>query len=163
MLGNFSAIIVSYGFKRRIGYYIIQVYAPDIFIVMLSWIVFWMDKDDMGNRMALGITTILTIMFLLGATNGSMPKVSYAKALDWYLLISFVFVFLSLVECMIVFLISPKKKPARKKTDMDKVNFWDMYKIVFERVYVGSRSTRGDCKTRGGRYFMLAHYGVSIG
>ena len=74
-----------------------------MFVVVLSWIVFWMDKTDMGNRMALGITTILTIMFLLGSLNGSMPKVSYPKALDWYLLVSFSLAFLSLVECMIVF------------------------------------------------------------
>ncbi len=60
----------------------------------------------MGNRMALGLTTILTIMFLLGALNGTLPKVSYPKALDWYLLVSFAFVFLSLVECMIVFILN---------------------------------------------------------
>ena len=103
LLGNFSTITVTFSFKRRIGYYLIQVYFPDMFVVALSWIVFWMDKDDMGNRMALGITTILTIMFLLGSLNGTLPKVSYPKALDWYLLMSFAFVFLSLVECMIVF------------------------------------------------------------
>ena len=103
LLGNFSTITVTFSFERRIGYYLIQVYFPDIFVVALSWIVFWMDKDDMGNRMALGITTILTIMFLLGSLNGTLPKVSYPKALDWYLLMSFLFVFLSLVECMIVF------------------------------------------------------------
>jgi len=102
-IGNFSTITVTFSFQRRIGYYLIQVYFPDIFVVALSWIVFWMDKDDMGNRMALGITTILTIMFLLGSLNGTLPKVSYPKALDWYLLMSFAFVFLSLVECMIVF------------------------------------------------------------
>ena len=96
---------MTYFFKRRIGYYLIQVYFPDMFVVVLSWIVFWMDKTDMGNRMALGITTILTIMFLLGSLNGSMPKVSYPKALDWYLLVSFSLAFLSLVECMIVFVV----------------------------------------------------------
>ncbi|EDO38215.1 predicted protein, partial [Nematostella vectensis] len=83
--GDFEAIIVTFTFKRRLGYFIIQVFAPDIFVVMLSWIVFWMDREDMGNRMALGITIILTIMFLLGAINSSMPRVSYPKALDWYL------------------------------------------------------------------------------
>ena len=62
-----------------------------------------MQKDDIGNRMALGITTVLTIMFLLGSLNGNLPKVSYPKALDWYLLVSFSFVFLSLIECMIVY------------------------------------------------------------
>ena len=64
----------------------------------------------MGNRMALGITTILTIMFLLGSLNGNLPKVSYPKALDWYLLVSFTFVFLSLMECMVVFLFASKAK-----------------------------------------------------
>ena len=102
--GNFSTMTATFLFDRRIGYFLIQVYFPDIFVVTLSWIVFWMEKEDMGNRMALGITTILTIMFLLGSLNGNLPKVSYPKALDWYLLVSFSFVFLSLVECMIVFL-----------------------------------------------------------
>ena len=116
LLGNFSTITVTYYFKRRMGYYLIQVYFPDICVVALSWIVFWMDKNDMGNRMALGITTILTIMFLLGSLNGTLPRVSYPKALDWYLLVSFSFAFLSLVECMIVFVVwlSSNKRKAKK-------------------------------------------------
>lgn len=97
---------MTYFLKRHIGYYLIQVYFPDIFVVALSWIVFWMDKNDMGNRMAIGITTILTITFLLRSLNGFMPRVSYPKALDWYLLVSFTLTFLSLVECMIVFVVS---------------------------------------------------------
>ena len=74
-----------------------------------------MEKDDIGNRMALGITTILTIMFLLGSLNGNLPKVSYPKALDWYLLVSFSFVFLSLIECMIVYLFVAEAKPGKQK------------------------------------------------
>ena len=103
-LGSFSTIKATFSFQRRIGYYLIQAYFPSIFIVILSWIVFWMDKEDMGDRITLGITAILTIMFLLGSLNGNLPKVSYPKALDWYLLVSFSFVFLSLLECTIVFL-----------------------------------------------------------
>ena len=105
----------TFAFERRIGYYLIQVYFPDIFVVVLSWIVFWMDKDDMGNRMTLGITSILTIMFLLGSLNGNLPKVSYPKALDWYLLVSFSFVFLTLIECTIVFLFESSAKQDEEK------------------------------------------------
>ena len=105
----------TFSFERRIGYYLIQVYFPDIFVVVLSWIVFWMDKDDMGNRMTLGITSILTIMFLLGSLNGNLPKVSYPKALDWYLLVSFSFVFLTLIECTIVFLFESSAKQDEEK------------------------------------------------
>lgn len=67
----------------------------------------------MGNRMAVGITTILTITFLLGSLNGFMPRVSYPKALDWYLLVSFTLTFLSLVECMIVFVVSMSENKVR--------------------------------------------------
>ena len=69
----------------------------------------------MGNRMALGITTILTIMFLLGSLNGSLPKVSYPKALDWYLLVSFAFIFLTMVECMIVFILNLSANEDKEK------------------------------------------------
>lgn len=113
---NYSIITATFDFDRRIGYFLIQVYFPDIFVVVLSWIVFWMEIDDIGNRMALGITTILTIMFLLGSLNGNLPKVSYPKALDWYLLVSFSFVFLSLIECIVVFIICRKAKSCKEGT-----------------------------------------------
>ena len=102
----FSTIAVTFSFKRRIGYFLIQAFYPNIIVVLISWIVFWMEKEDIGNRMVLGITCILTIMFLLGSLNGNLPKVSYPKALDWYLLMSFVFVFMALVECIIVYVLN---------------------------------------------------------
>lgn len=53
--------------------------------------------------MAVGVTTILTIVFLLGSANASLPRVSYAKAIDWYIMVSFAFIFAALFECMLVF------------------------------------------------------------
>ena len=63
----------------------------------------------MGGRVGLGITTILTIMFLLGSVNMSLPRVSYPKAIDWFLIGSFLMVFLVLVECIIVYILRPNK------------------------------------------------------
>ena len=94
-----------------------------------------MEQDDIGNRMALGITTILTIMFLLGSLNGNLPKVSYPKALDWYLLVSFSFVFLSLIECMIVYVYSSKADSHEMQIKC-KVNMrfcYDMISMVMKR------------------------------
>ena len=59
--------------------------------------------QDMNTRMFVGITTILTNVFLMGCANASLPGVSYAKAIDWYLMVSFEFIFVALVECMLVF------------------------------------------------------------
>ena len=70
----------------------------------------------MGGRVGLGITTLLTIMFLLGSVNMSLPRVSYAKAIDWYLIVSFVFVFLVLMECIIVYILRPRKRSREEST-----------------------------------------------
>ena len=83
-------------------------------MVAISWIVFWLDQDDMGGRVGLGITTILTIMFLLGSVNMSLPRVSYPKAIDWFLIVSFLFVFLVLVECITVYILRPRKHKSKK-------------------------------------------------
>ncbi|PFX21850.1 Gamma-aminobutyric acid receptor subunit beta-1 [Stylophora pistillata] len=153
--GNFSTMTATFSFERRIGYFLIQIYFPDIFVVVLSWTVFWMEKDDMGNRMALGFTTILTIMFLLGSLNGNLPKVSYAKALDWYLLVSFSFVFLSLIECMVVFLFASKAKQDEteikyKKNDIPLRNrFWSSLRSVIGSNSPSSNSPNGGVSNIG--------------
>ncbi|XP_032234689.2 gamma-aminobutyric acid receptor subunit beta isoform X2 [Nematostella vectensis] len=146
MMGNYSILQVDFAFKRRLGYFLIQVYAPDIFVVLLSWIVFWMDKDDMGNRMALGITTILTIMFLLGSVNAAMPRVSYPKALDWYLMVSFSLVFLVLIECMIVFVISKYKNDRRKRRISKILNSGNSTKRVPWLDSLRKRETNGNAR-----------------
>ena len=99
--GNFTVLTATFEFKRRVGYYLLQVYLPCAILVMLSWIAFWMDKQDTGNRLTVGVTTILTIMFLLSYGNSSVPKMSYVKAMDIYLLSSFAFIFFSLIESVL--------------------------------------------------------------
>lgn len=103
LLGKYRDMIVTFTFSRRIGYYLINFYVPCIIMVIMSWIVFWMDRDCIGDRIALGITTVLTIVFLLGSSNSTMPRVSYPKAIDWYLMTSFIFVFTTLIMCLLIF------------------------------------------------------------
>ncbi|XP_078347220.1 gamma-aminobutyric acid receptor subunit beta-2-like isoform X2 [Oculina patagonica] len=108
--GNYTIVEASFLLQRRLGYYMIQLYLPCIFLVMLSWIVFWMSPDNGGDRLTVGITCILTIVFLLGYVNAMLPKVSYVKGVDWYLMTSFLFIFLSLVECVLVERLASKEK-----------------------------------------------------
>ena len=62
-----------------------------------------MEHDDIGDRGALGITSLLTEVFLLQYSNDSMPRVSYVKAADLFLIVSFAFTFMALLESVAVF------------------------------------------------------------
>ncbi|XP_068673663.1 gamma-aminobutyric acid receptor subunit alpha-2-like isoform X3 [Montipora foliosa] len=117
--GNYTTVTVTFSLQRHVGYYVIQLYLPCIFLVMLSWIVFWTNPENGGDRLTVGITCILTIVFLLGYVNAMLPKVSYAKGVDWYLMTSFLFIFLSLLECIVVERLSTSKAQERRDEEHD--------------------------------------------
>jgi gamma-aminobutyric acid receptor subunit beta len=84
--------------ERHIGYFIFQTYLPSILIVMLSWVSFWINHEATSARVALGITTVLTMTTISTGVRASLPKISYVKAIDIYLVTCFVFVFAALLE-----------------------------------------------------------------
>eukprot|EP00795_Rhopilema_esculentum_P002077 gene2077-17647_t len=88
---NFSKATASFVFRRRRQYFIFRIYIPSILIVMVSWSTFWISQDAVPARAGICITTILTLITMLGVVNTNMPKVSYIKAIDLYLLVSFIF------------------------------------------------------------------------
>lgn len=101
--GWFDYLDVSFFVRRRIGHYVIRIFFPCILCTVVSWLPFWMDRSEIGDRGALGITTLLTEVFLLQYTNDSMPRVSYVKAADLFLIVSFAFTFMALLESVIVY------------------------------------------------------------
>ncbi|GBN22010.1 Gamma-aminobutyric acid receptor subunit beta, partial [Araneus ventricosus] len=80
------------------GYYLIQIYIPAGLIVIISWVSFWLHRNATPARVALGVTTVLTMTTLMSSTNAALPKISYIKSIDVYLGTCFVMVFASLLE-----------------------------------------------------------------
>lgn len=104
--------------KRRIGYFLIDTYIPSTIIVIISWISFWIDPETAPARVALGITTVLTMTTLISSARANLPKVSYVKAIDWYLLLCLIFVFGSILEYTCVTFVIAKKKRAKKRAEL---------------------------------------------
>ncbi|GMS87847.1 hypothetical protein PENTCL1PPCAC_30588 [Pristionchus entomophagus] len=96
--GSYSRLTAIFNFKRNIGFYLIQIYFPSSLIVVISWVSFWLNREAVQARVAIGVTTVLTMTTLMTSTNGSLPKVSYVKSLDIFLGVCFFIVFASLVE-----------------------------------------------------------------
>lgn len=117
----FTHLLAVFYLNRRLGYSFIQIYTPTVLIVMLSWLSFWISKDAVPARVALVVTTVLTIVTLMGSFRSSVPKVSYVKALDVFFIISLFFVFGAVLEYVIVRLYS-EKIAKRSASDRDMVD-----------------------------------------
>ncbi|GJQ65264.1 LCCH3 [Trypoxylus dichotomus] len=122
--GIYQRLSLSFKLQRNIGYFIFQTYLPSILIVMLSWVSFWINHEATSARVALGITTVLTMTTISTGVRSSLPRISYVKAIDIYLVMCFVFVFAALLEYAAVnytyWGARAKKKSKKSKEDEKK-------------------------------------------
>jgi gamma-aminobutyric acid receptor subunit alpha len=109
---------VVFALRRHVGYFLIQLYLPCILIVFLSWVGLWLNREATNDRinlgiqifliflmrfgLSLGVTTVLTLIFVIIEGKKDLPKVSYLTALDWFLAVCFIFVFSTLFEFALV-------------------------------------------------------------
>ncbi|XP_078071587.1 glycine receptor subunit alpha-3 isoform X1 [Mustelus asterias] len=108
--GRFTCIEVRFHLERQMGYYLIQMYIPSLLIVILSWVSFWINMDAAPARVALGITTVLTMTTQSSGSRASLPKVSYVKAIDIWMAVCLLFVFSALLEYAAVNFVSRQHK-----------------------------------------------------
>ncbi|XP_061541772.1 gamma-aminobutyric acid receptor subunit alpha-4 [Phycodurus eques] len=117
--GEYVVMTVFFHLKRKMGYFMIQTYIPCIMTVILSQVSFWINKESVPARTVFGITTVLTMTTLSISARHSLPKVSYATAMDWFIAVCFAFVFSALIEFAAVNYFTnaqierTKKKPAK--------------------------------------------------
>ncbi|XP_075058869.1 gamma-aminobutyric acid receptor subunit rho-1 isoform X2 [Mixophyes fleayi] len=113
--GWYNRLYINFTLRRHIFFFLLQTYFPATLMVMLSWVSFWIDRRAVPARVPLGITTVLTMSTIITGVNASMPRVSYIKAVDIYLWVSFVFVFLSVLEYAAVnYLTTVQERKERK-------------------------------------------------
>ncbi|XP_036397965.1 gamma-aminobutyric acid receptor subunit rho-1-like [Megalops cyprinoides] len=116
--GWYNRLYIHFTLRRHIFFFLLQTYFPATLMVMLSWVSFWIDRRAVPARVPLGITTVLTMSTIITGVNASMPRVSYIKAVDIYLWVSFVFVFLSVIEYAAVnYLTTVQERKERKLRD----------------------------------------------
>lgn len=96
--GNYSCVSAVFRLRRKVGFFVLQTYIPSMLIVMLSWVGFWINKNSEPARVALGVTTVLTMTTQLSSSVSNTMRVSYPKALDVWYSACMVFVFGALLE-----------------------------------------------------------------
>ena len=65
--------------KREFSYYMLTIYVPTCMLVIVSWFSFWIDPKAVPARVALGVTTLLTMSTKTASISNSLPPVAYTK------------------------------------------------------------------------------------
>ncbi|CAB1452128.1 unnamed protein product [Pleuronectes platessa] len=139
--GYYTCVEVIFTLRRQVGFYMMGVYAPTLLIVVLSWLSFWINPDASAARLfvttfipsslqlhleassdfslngiSAGILSVLSLSSECTSLAQELPKVSYVKAIDVWLIACLLFGFASLVEYAVVqvMLNSPKRIEAEK-------------------------------------------------
>ncbi|PIO62115.1 Cation transporter family protein [Teladorsagia circumcincta] len=93
---------VKFTFARRYGFYLFQSYFPTSLTVISSWVGFFFDVRSVSARITLGVSSLLALTFQFGNVLRHLPRVSYIKCLDVWMIFSVIFIFCTLVELAIV-------------------------------------------------------------
>ena len=60
-LGCYGCLETSLILRRQFSFYVVQVYAPTLMLVIVSWVSFFLDPNAVVGRTALAVTTLLTM------------------------------------------------------------------------------------------------------
>uniref|UniRef100_A0A1I7X756 Ligand-gated ion channel 50 n=1 Tax=Heterorhabditis bacteriophora TaxID=37862 RepID=A0A1I7X756_HETBA len=96
--GYWHELTMMFHFKRRAGWYILQAYLPTYLTICISWISFALGSKAIPARTMLGVNSLLAMTFQFGNIIRNLPRVSYVKAIDVWMLSCMTFVFCSLLE-----------------------------------------------------------------
>ncbi|KAG5262136.1 hypothetical protein AALO_G00292600 [Alosa alosa] len=96
--GQYTVMMAHFYLKRKIGYFVIQIYMPCFMTVILSQVSFWLNRESVPARTVFGVTTVLTMTTLSISARNSLPKVAYATAMDWFIAVCYAFTFSALIE-----------------------------------------------------------------
>ncbi|THD27662.1 Glycine receptor subunit beta [Fasciola hepatica] len=108
--GAYACLQAWFYLQRQLGSYLATTYIPNILIIMVSWLSFWVNVDSAPARVPLGLLSLLGILTQAISVSSTLPRVSYIKAIDVWMMFSIIFVIGVLVEYAVALTVLRKKQ-----------------------------------------------------
>uniref|UniRef100_A0A914HWQ0 Uncharacterized protein n=1 Tax=Globodera rostochiensis TaxID=31243 RepID=A0A914HWQ0_GLORO len=113
--GYWDELQARFTFKRRYGFYILQAYVPTYLTIIVSWVAFCMEPKALPARTTVGVSSLLALTLQFGNIHKNLPRVSYVKAMDVWMLGCISFVFGTMIELAIVCYITRRQSMMRTR------------------------------------------------
>jgi hypothetical protein len=139
---QYSGYAFEFTASRNVAYYIWKVILPLVLIVMMSWVVFWIDPATSNSQISVAVTSMLTLIAYRFAVDSQLPRLPYMTRLDLFFLVSTLLVFFSLIEVLITTILENKQQTERaKKIDRYcRVIFPLLFAIASMAIFVNPRN-----------------------
>ena len=89
------------GAERRAGYYLWVMYVPLLFIVLMAWLVFWIDPSLVASQIAVSTAAVFSLIAFRFSMRLALPSVPYMTRMDKFVLGCTTLVFLALGQAVV--------------------------------------------------------------
>ncbi|XP_071530487.1 uncharacterized protein [Panulirus ornatus] len=100
--GMFSEVWVRVPLTRRYGYAILNIYIPSLVLLVVSYVTLFIRPAVFDVRIMSALTVQLVIATLFSQVSGSLPKTSYFKMVDVWLIFCISITFLTIIFHVVV-------------------------------------------------------------
>ncbi|EGT60279.1 hypothetical protein CAEBREN_32132 [Caenorhabditis brenneri] len=115
--GVYSCLEAKFYMHREVGYHIANTYIPTAICVVFSWISVWLPEEFVEGRIFVSLTVFLTLSAENNSAKEELPKVSYVKAIDIWFGFTSTFVFVTMLQALVVISLEHNSKRLRIKTE----------------------------------------------
>merc|ERR1719219_447190 len=86
---KYAGMKVTMALTRRCFYHAISVFLQSVLLLIVAYMTFYYRVDNFQDRVMVSITCMLVIANVQSSINTMVPKTSYLKMIDYFLMYSF--------------------------------------------------------------------------
>jgi len=95
---------------RHARFFFIKVIIPLCLIVLMAWLVLWIDPSAMGPQIGIPTSAVFALIVFIQRSATLLPRIDYLTRLDRFILGVLVLVFVTLGEAVTVTMLALKEK-----------------------------------------------------
>lgn len=87
--------------KRLVYPYLLKFLLPLVVIVLISFLVFFIDAEHLGTQVGIGLVAFLAALIFHSMQSNQLPDIGYLVLIDKFFILSYTVIFLTLVQTVV--------------------------------------------------------------